>query len=159
VALTKDIPIRSVGPKKIPVAAPLPSGVTVYSGSIALIDSSGLLKNAASPATTDTCIGLIGEPTGATPPKTGPGIVGAGSTQSTYNYIDCVTGTFLLASGKGADALTEATAGATVYVIDEQTVGKLSTGRPPAGVQSPIEPTTPTGFVPIKMNSFGGTGP
>jgi hypothetical protein len=161
-ALTADVPILRVGSRnKDPVAAPLPTGVTVYTGSISLLDSNGLLKNSSSPASTDTCIGINGNPTGGTYVKTGPGIVGAGTTEAAYVYVDVECGTFLLASGTGADALTEATAGATVYAINETTVGKTngSTTRPAAGVQLPREPSMPTGLWPIKMNSFGGTGP
>lgn len=158
-ALTKDIQTRSVGPRKDPIAAPLPTGVTVYQGSIALLDSNKLLKNAASPTSADTCIGIIGPPTGGSYVPTGPGIVGAGTALGAYVYVDVQTGTFLLAMGTGSDALTEADAGNTVYVVDEQTVGKVSTARPPAGVMLPLEPTTPTGFVAVKMNALGGTGP
>src|SRR5579871_3761830 len=91
-SLTADVPILRVGEHIDPVAAPLPSGVTVYSGSIALLDNTGLLKNASSPASTDTCIGVIGDPSGGTFVKTGPGIVGAGTTEATYVYVDVARG-------------------------------------------------------------------
>lgn len=153
-ALSADIQTLRLGPEVPPVAAPLRSGVTVYSGSIALLSNTGVLKNASSPASTDVCIGLIGEPTGGTYVKTGPGIVGAGTTNANCVWVDCDRGTFLLASGTGGDALTEANAGQTVYVIDEQTVGATngSGTRPAAGTMLPIDPTVPAGFVPVKMN-------
>jgi hypothetical protein len=157
-ALSSDIEVLRVGAEGVtePVAAPLLSGVTVYSGSIALL-ASGVLKNAASPASTDTCIGLIGGPTGGTYTKTGPGIVGAGTTNATAVWVDCLRGIFLLASGTGADTIAATDAGKTVYVIDEQTVGLTSASntRPVAGVCLPADPTTPTGFVPVKIANPG----
>lgn len=161
-SLTADIPTLRVGAHdKDPIAAPLPSGVTVYSGSFALLDTNGLLKNAASPASTDTCIGVIGDPTGGTYVKTGAGIVGAGTAEAGYVYVDVEAGTFLFASGTGADALTEANAGQNVFVINESTVGKTngSNTRPTAGQQLPREPSMPTGFWPVKIAGVGGNGP
>lgn len=155
-ALSADIKTLRVGVEGLhePIAAPLKAVTTVYSGSIAILRS-GYLVPATTPTSTDTCIGLIGNPTGGTYVKTGPGIVG-GSTDGAV-FIDCDTGTFLLANGTGADALTEANAGATVYVVDEQTVGKTngSGTRPVAGVMLPIDPTIPTGFVPVKIANPG----
>lgn len=152
-ALTKDVNLIRVGAEGLhePIASPLKALSTVYSGSIALLDSSGRLVNSATPTSTTTCIGMVGGPSAGTYVKTGPGIVG-GSTDGAV-WVECLTGTFVLASGTGADALDETTANATVYVVDEVTVGKTngSNTRPVAGVQLPIDPTLPTGFVAIKM--------
>lgn len=152
-ALSSDVKLVRVGAEGLhePIAAPLKANVTVYSGSIALLDSTGNLKNASSPASTDTIVGMIGNPTGGTYVKTGPGIVG-GSTDGAV-WVDCLTGTFVLASGTGADELDETTANHTVYVVDEVTVGATngSNTRPVAGVQLPIDPTLPAGFVAVKL--------
>lgn len=161
-ALTADVPILRVGAhNKDPIAAPLPTGVTVYSGSFALLDSNGLLKNAASPTSADTCIGVIDRPAGGTYVKTGPGIVGAGSTEAGYVYCDVECGTFLFQSATGSDQVAEAQAGATVYVVDENHIGKTngSNTRPAAGTMLPREPSMPTGFWPVKIAGIGGTGP
>lgn len=151
-ALSAGIQVLRVGAEGVhePIAAPLYTGVTVYYGSIALLSNAGVLKNAASPASTDTCIGLIGNPV---VPQSTAGIVGAGTTNANATWVDCLTGSFLLASGTGADAITEANAGANCYVVDEKTVGLTSgsSTRPLAGVILPIDPTVPTGFVPVKM--------
>lgn len=153
-ALSKGIQVLRVGAEgnNEPIAAPLGSAVTVYPGSIAL-SRVGYLANANAPQVTDKCLGLIGAITGGTGAETGQSITGNGSQGPNGVWIDCLTGTFLLASGTGADTLSEATAGATVYVVDEQTVGATdgSGTRPVAGVQLPIDPTIPTGFVPVKM--------
>ncbi len=158
-ALSADIQTLRVGAEGTsePIAAPLGSAVTVYSGSIALLRS-GYLANAATPQATDVPLGIIGNPTGGTYVKTGPGIVGNGSQGASGVWIDCLTGTFLLASGTGADAITEANAGANAYVINESTVGLTSGSatRPVAGVILPIDPTIPSGFVPIKFAQPAG---
>lgn len=156
-ALSKGIPVLRVGSEgRAPIAAPLGSAVTVYPGSFALLRA-GYLANAASPSSTDVCLGLIGNPTGGTYVQTGQSIVGNGSQGANGVWIDCLTGTFLMASGTGADALTEANAGATVYVVDEQTVGATSgsSTRPAAGIMLPIDPTMPSGFVPVKIAAPG----
>lgn len=161
-ALTADVPILRVGAHdKDPIAAPLPTGVTVYGGALALLDTSGLLKNASSPTSADVCIGVIGDPTGGSYVKTGPGIVGAGSTEAGYVYVDVETGTFLFASATGADQLSEATAGTTVYVVNETTVSKTngSNTRPVAGTQLPRTPDMPSGLYPVKITGVGGVGP
>lgn len=152
-ALSADIKLLrvGVGDAEEPIAAPLGAGVTVYSGSIALLSNVGYLKNASSPAATDHIAGMITDPTGGTYVKTGPGIVNSGAAGAVW--VDCATGTFLLQSATGSDQLSEATAGATVYVVDEQTVGATNGGatRPVAGIQLPIDPTVPTGFYPIQL--------
>lgn len=157
-ALSTDIQVLRVGVEGLhePVAAPLGSAVTVYSGSIAL-NRVGYLANAATPQATDTCLGLIGNPAGGTYVKTGPGIVGNGSQGANGVWVEILTGSFILASGTGADALAQTDAGATVYVVDEQTVGKTSGGssRPVAGVMLPIDPTIPTGYVPVQFTNRG----
>lgn len=152
-AQTQDVPLLRVGAEgPEPIAAPLKANVTVYSGTIALLDNTGYLKNAAIPASTDRIIGMIDNPTGGTYVQTGPGITGGSSDGAVW--IDCATGTFLLQSGTAGDALSEATAGTTVYVINETTVGATngSGTRPVAGIQLPIDPTVPVGYVPVKLN-------
>ncbi len=149
--LSADIQVQRVGAEgPEPIAAPVKAAAQLYCGSIATLRS-GYLIAATSPASTDVTCGIVGFPTGGTYVKTGPGILG-GSTDGAV-WVDCLTGVFLLASGTGADALTEANAGATVYVVDEQTVGATSASgtRPVAGVMLPIDPTVPTGLVPVKM--------
>lgn len=161
-ALTKDVFVNRFGSEGVheEIAAPLGSAVTVYSGSIAL-SRAGYLANASAPQITDTVLGLIGDPAGGTYVKTGPGIVGNGSQGTNGVWINILTGSFILASGSGADLLDETTVGASVYVIDEITVGKTNgTGtRPTAGVQMPITPDIVAaygaGFVPVQFTNRG----
>lgn len=152
-ALTADIPILRVGSEGVyePYAAPLKASNTVYRGSFALLRS-GYIVNGATPMSTDVVLGVVEQVTGGTAAETGPGIAG-GSVDGGV-WIDCARGSFLFLSGTGADALTEATAGSTVYVVDEKTVGATNGGssRPAAGIQLPIDPTVPTGYVPVKLN-------
>jgi hypothetical protein len=153
--ISADVKILRVGVEGLnePIAAPLAASVTVYSGTIAL-SASGYLKGSnTAPASTDKVLGVVDLPTGGTYVKTGPGIT-AGSTDGSV-WVDCQTGTFLFLSGTGSDALVESDAGATVYVVDAITVGKTNGGgtRPTAGVMLPIDPTIPTGYVPVKLAS------
>lgn len=160
-AVTQDQLPRRVGSEGVhqPIAAGLGATVTVYRNTIALLDgTTKFLKNASSPAATDIVIGMIGEIAGGTASQTGPGITGTSTSGAVL--INCETGTFLLASGTGADALVAADAGATVYVVDEVTVGKTNGGssRPTAGTMLPITPDMPSGFVPVKLNGVAGQG-
>ena len=122
-ALTNDIKILRVGSEGLmePFTYPLQNAATVYAGSIALVQTTGgnagTLKNSASPASTDVCVGIIGNPAGGTYVKTGPGITGG--TSNTSVYVDALRGTFLLQSSTGSDQLSATTVGQTVYVYDE----------------------------------------
>jgi hypothetical protein len=160
--VTSDQLYRRVGAEGVhqPIAAPLTASVTVYRNTIALLDgTTRYLKNADSPAATDKVIGMVGSAAGGTAPNYNQGITG-GSTNGAV-VVDCETGTFLLASGTGADALTEADAGNDVYVVDSITVGKTNGGstRPVAGEMLPIDVTTPTGYVAVKLTGAAGNGP
>jgi len=141
-----------------PIGKGLSATVTIYRGSVAGIDgtggSAGYLSNMASPATTDIILGIDGDAIHA--PNTTAGITGGSSDGDVLVNIE--TGTFILKSGTGSDALTVATNGATVYLIDEQTVGATngSNSRPACGVQmaSPSEdPSIPTGYVAVKLGT------
>lgn len=135
----------------------VPSGTTVYRGTIAgLIGTGGSgakqgqLKNMDSPAATDLVLGIL-EFAGSGSPNTSPGIAGPAN-------VEIATGSFILASGTGADALDQTTNGATVYVIDSQTVGKTNGGstRPAGGVQlscNADDPSIPSGFVAVKLGT------
>jgi hypothetical protein len=153
-ALTQGIRLLRIGDPGLhePIAAPLTATVSVYPGTFAL-SRAGYLVNAASPQSTDVVLGLIDQATGGTFCQTGAAITGG--TTNTSVWVDCATGTFLLASGTGADTVAEANVGATVYVIDEQSVGLTngSNTRPAAGVVLPFDPTIPSGFVPVKLTN------
>lgn len=134
-ALSADIKIVRVGSPAghEPIALPLGASTTVYRGSIALLASTGYLKNASSPASTDTCVGVI-ERMGVGGIDSGPGIVNSGAAGAVI--VECAQGTFMLGSSTGGDQLGVTTIGKTVYVYDEQTVAATSGGstRPVAGV-------------------------
>lgn len=160
--LTGDIKLIRVGVPDThqPVAAPVGATVQLYHGAVALLSggtgaTQGYLKNAAVPTSTDTVMGMVDQSTGGTLAETGPGILG-GSTDGAV-WIDCATGTFLFQSGTGADALTETQAGTTVYYQGENANGPIAaktTGsgtRPVLGTLLPIDPTVPTGYVPVKL--------
>lgn len=145
------------------LAQPLGASVTVYRGSIALTGSNGFLKNASSPASTDRCWGLIEEAISLASAFTAPGIINPNTTNGGVT-VDIQTGSFLLAAGTGADALSQADCGNAVYVVDEITVGKTngSNTRPTAGVLLAVpdnDASIPSGFVAVKLGSTAVSGP
>lgn len=158
-ALTQDIKTTRYG---VPGNASQPVGgfnmaasTTVYGGSICLTNSSGNIKNASSPSSTDTCWGLVhAQTTNATTAVTSGILLDVNG-----RPFEVDTGTFYLNSGTGGDALTAANLGQTVYVIDEQTVGATNGGgtRPIGGVLVNIDTTQPGGYA-VKMGSNQSTG-
>lgn len=164
-ALTADVHIERYGTGDVlpNINQPLGGGVTVYRGSIALLAAStGAVKNASSPTSTDTCWGLIAG-YGPGIADTGPGCTNA-STVAAAVTVDIAVGTFFLASGSGSDQLAQSNVGSQVYVINETTVGLTSGGgtRPVAGVLAYIETAglyQALGNYAIKMGSFPVASP
>ncbi len=158
-ALANDIKITRYGTpgNSTQPAAPGPigAGVTVYGGSICLTDSSGNVKNAASPASTDTCWGLVHAQT------TNPGttVTSGVPLDILGRPFEVETGVFFLASATSGDALDQTCVGKTVYVYDEQTVAKTNNGgtRPAAGVLVHIDTAYPGGYA-VAMGSNQSTG-
>ena len=151
------------------VAWGLGANQTVYNGEVALVSGSGatttgFLKNAATYGSADLVAGMIGDPSGGTYVKTGPGIVGTAVDGAVQ--IDVMTGAFFFQSGTGADALTAANNGKTVYYGGENSTGPIavvtSAGRPVLGIQLPQDPGIAGGFSPganywpVKLNVVGG---
>lgn len=143
----------------------------LYSGAVALVSGSGAvttgyLKNAATPGAADLVAGIVGDPAGGTYVQTGPGILG-GSADGNVQ-VNVRTGTFYIQSGTGADLLSAATNGKTVYYAGENTNGPIAAAtsatstRPVLGIQLPQDPgmanTAQPGsnYWPIKLNVIGG---
>lgn len=132
----------------------LPASTTVYRGSVAGINgtggSQGKLKNEDTVAATDIVLGIVSK-------------AGSGFSNDTVGItglctVEIETGSFILASGTGADTLDVTTNGATVYLIDSQTVGKTNGGstRPVAGIQlscNANDASIPSGFVAVKLGT------
>lgn len=139
------------------VAWPVGATQQLYYGSVALISGSGattagFLKNAGAPGSADEVVGMVGEPAGGTLVQTGPGILGGSTDGAVWDNVQ--TGAFFFQSGTGADALSEATAGKTVYYGGENSSGPLAMAtsatstRPILGVQIPQDPGIAGGFSP-----------
>jgi len=149
-ALTKDAKITRFGVPSLhePLSIPLHASTTVYAGSFALTATAdGLVKNSASPASTDTVWGVIQRQ------------VTCGSSSASVS-AEIETGSFYFAAGANSDALVQADIGKVVYVIDEVTVGKTtgSGTRPVAGTLLNIDTTLPGGYA-VKVGSAPpGTG-
>jgi hypothetical protein len=162
-ALTADIKITRYGTADghQPIAQPLGGSATVYRGSVGATRS-GYLVAMSTPQSTDVVWGVIENSTEIA--FTGPGITNPASTNGGV-AVTLSTGTFILANGTAGDALAQTDVGSTVYLIDEQTVGKTtgSGTRPVAGVlmQTPTgDPTMATGKVAVKVgNAAGNTSP
>lgn len=136
-----------------PLNRGLGASVTVYRGSFAVQTTTGLLKNGATPATTDIILGVV-DSAGPGTADTGPGIVN-GTTAGAVS-VNIATGSFLFATGTGADALTITNNGKPVYAIDESTVGASGGSRVQAGIQlmdPTSDPSIPTGFVAVKVGT------
>lgn len=144
-----------------PMNQPLTAAATVYRGSVATTRS-GYLVAASSPQSTDVVWGLI-DKAGAGTADTGPGITG-GTTNGNVS-VEIATGSFFLQNGTGADALTQTNVGATVYLINENTVGATSntSTRPICGeflgLASTLAPNRPdlTGMVAVKVGNMAGS--
>lgn len=157
-ALTSDVKTIRYGTPDghQPLAKGVTSGVTIYRGSVALLASgTGFLKNASSVASGDLVLGIVDE-AGAGIANTGPGILGTSPSGSTQASI--ATGSFILASGTGSDALGVTTNALPVYLINETTVGATNGGstRPLAGIQlscNADDASIPVGYVAVKLGT------
>lgn len=143
------------------IPAPVTAASQLYSGAVALMRA-GYLINAASPQSTDVIMGMVGDPAGGTYVKTGPGILGASPSGTTW--VNCETGSFAFQNGTGADALAETDAGATVYYQGENSAGPIvaktngGSTRPVLGTMLPIDPTFPLqqGQIVVKLATPAG---
>jgi hypothetical protein len=164
-ALTADVhTIRygTPGNSTQPTAIGLTASATVYRGSVATTRS-GYLVAASSPQSTDLVWGMIaGVDEGSnngTVIDGQPGITG-GTTNGSVT-VSVETGSFWLSQGTGGDAIAASNLGATVYLINETTVGLTSNGntRPVAGtVLKTSDPLNVlSGLVAVKLGPVAGS--
>jgi|SRR5215831_6282207 len=139
-----------------PLAYPIGASQQLYSGAVALVSGSGsvttgYLKNAATPGSSDVVIGMVGDATGGAF-STAPGL--PTSTTDGGVWAEVRTGAFFFQSGTGADQLSAATNGLTVYYGGENANGPIamatsqSNTLPVLGVQVPQDPGIAGGFTP-----------
>jgi len=170
--LTQDVHVYRYGVPEATqlVSWPVGANQQLYNGAVALVSGSGAvttgyLKNAATAGASDLVAGMVGDPAGGTLVQTGPGILGGSTDGAVWDNV--VTGAFYFQSGSGADQLSQATAGKTVYYGGENASGPLAcaTGsgtRPVLGTQLPQDPGIANGFgpgsnyYPVKLNVIGG---
>ena len=155
-ALTADILTDRYGSPDghQPLNKVLNTGITVYRGSMAGLygatAAQGTLKNEDTVASTDIILGIVSK-AGSGYSNATVGITGACT-------VEIETGSFILASGTGADALGQTTNGDTVYAINSYTVGATSGGatRPVAGIQlacNADDASIPAGYVAVKLGT------
>ena len=159
-ALTGDIKITQAGvpgnaTQPIGIGFQLAASTTVYGGSICLTNAAGYVKNAASPASTATCWGLVRALTINASTNTTTGL----QLDVNGKPFEVAVGTFFLASQATWGACTQATIGQTVYVVDEQTIASVSSAGalPKAGVLVGIDLTQPGGYA-VRLGSNESTG-
>lgn len=172
--VTTDIPLWPYGVTQPPIAQGVGANQTVYPGCVALQSGSGAtttgyLKNAASPGNADVVVGMVGQAAGGTYVQTGPGIVG-GTTDGSV-WVDALGGAFMIQSGTGADLLSAATNGMTVYYGGENVAGPIACAtsgsgtRPKMGTQLPQDPSFAnysqpgSNYWPISLNQVMPGGP
>lgn len=123
VALTaaRQTPQRGNSLHRFTVAATF----TVFEGSLVMVNSSGLARPGAT-ATGMTCVGRAEN--------------GAAAGQA----VDAKRGVFLWANSAAGDAITDADYGATVFIVDDQTVAKTSASstRSAAGICRGVDAAT-----------------
>lgn len=165
-ALTADIVTEQYGNPSThqPIEAGIGNAVTLYRGSVALLSggvsvTKGYLKNAATPSSTDSVMGLVaGYGPSCGFPDDAPGVGGTNASSDGAATASVLPGTYLLLAGTGADALTVTNLQTSVYLINETTVGATSgsSTRPVAGllVQVPsIDASIPTGYVAVQLGT------
>jgi hypothetical protein len=156
--LTQDVHAYPYGTDGGLASWPVAANQTCYVGGVALQSggtgaTQGYLKNGdTSVSATDTVVGMLEGPEVATGAQTGPGVVG-GTTDGAV-WASVREGTFFFQSGTGADTLSAATNGTTVYYGGENATGPIacktsgSSTRPVLGVQVPQDPGIAGGFSP-----------
>jgi hypothetical protein len=156
--LTRDAkPFRyGSGDDAQPIAYGIGANQQLFSGGVALKSGSGsvtagYLKNAATPGSADEVVGMVGDATGGAF-STAPGL--PTSTTDGGVWAEVLTGSFFFQSGTGADQLSAATNGLTVYYGGENANGPIAMATsqgntlPELGVQVPQDPGIAGGFSP-----------
>jgi hypothetical protein len=164
-AVTSDQTIFEFGTADThqPLNLGIAATVQLYRGTIAVASGAGgtkgYLVNGDTPVSTQIVLGILNK-YGPGTADTIPGLLGGATNGATTAEI--LTGSFLLASGTGADQLSAATVGATVYMINSVTVGATNGGstRPTVGVQLPAGdlanlPVGVGGLFPIHFTTVG----
>ena len=166
-AVTTDQKIvrYGTGDKDEPIAKGIKANAQLYRGTLAVTDSTGVLKDPfGAVATTDTCWGMLqkyatgcGQIDGAPGMKGGSvdGVVGGVGTSAEIEQ-----GAFFLGSSTGGDQLSVATEGTTVYIYDGITVAATNGGstRSPAGKHVATEKVQGVTMFAIKLGNNQSTG-
>lgn len=111
--------VSGVGPLPEDISYPVKGSTTIYAGGIVCLDATGY----AVPGSASTTLVAVG-----VAQKT---VVNAGSDGAVS--VPVREGTFVLENATSTDACTQAEAGTAIYVLDDQTVTKTSTGHSKVG--------------------------
>lgn len=140
-----------------PQAQPIQSAVSLYIGQVAVTRSGYLIQPDTSVQSTDIVWGMINGQLDSQHAISSPM---AGGTVAGLHIAGIDTGTFYLSIGTNSDALTQADVGATVYLIDGNTVGKTDGGaaRPVAGKLASIGVAQYAGLAAVTLGNDQSTG-
>jgi hypothetical protein len=159
---TKVVRFGADGNSTQPISKPMGANVTLYRGSIAVTDGLGNLKNpgATAPSAVDQVWGVIQDAAfGGLQGQqfSGSGFQNTGAAGALSAEI--ATGSFYLSGSAGADSITEANVGKTVYLVNETTVSTNSLGgvRPVAGIVVNID-TTQGGGIAVHLGNAQSSG-
>lgn len=140
-----------------PQAQPIESSVSLYIGQVAVTRAGYLIQPDTAVQSTDIVWGMLNGQLDSQETVSSPM---AGGTTAGLHIAGIDTGSFYLTPGTSGDALVQSDIGATVYLIDGNTVGKTSNGntRPVAGTLENIGSGPYTGLVAVKLGTNPITG-
>lgn len=155
-AQTKDSKIQPYGVPEgnTRLSQPMSANAAVYQGTIALTRG-GYAIPAITVDANDVCWGVYNGIVDSINTVSTP-ITNTATAGAKWAGIDA--GTFYFASSTGADAIAQKDVGATVYVVDEVTVGLQAASRPKAGIVAAIGVGQYAGLVAVTMGNAQSTG-
>ena len=135
------------------ISQPQLNSTNLYAGTVAITRAGYLADPMAGVQSGDIVWGIINGIQDGAPHVTAP--MAGGTTNGTH-VLDIDTGTFFLAAGSGADALTQANVGQEVFLIDGLTVGATNAGgnRPTAGILTVIGAGVWSGWYGVRLGSI-----
>jgi hypothetical protein len=169
--VTTDIKTFEYGvPDQTLVAYGIAANQQLYSGAIALVSGSGAsttgyLKNAATPGSSDLVAGIVDSYAGGCAVSTSPGLLG-GSTDNALQ-ANVRTGTFFV-QNSALNPVSVTQVGKTVYYQGENASGPIVSSSsvggtlPSMGILLPQDPGFANNYIPgsnywpVKLNVIGG---
>lgn len=140
-----------------PQSQPIESSVSLYIGQVAVTRAGYLIQPDTAVQSTDIVWGMLNGQIDSQETVSSPM---SGGTTHGLHIAGIDTGSFYLTPGTSSDALIQSDVGATVYLIDGNTVGKTdgSATRPIAGKLASIGVGQYAGLVAVTLGNNQTTG-